>query len=533
MDPMIIVFGFGVGLLVGLTGTGGGSVMTPLLVLVFGIDPATAIGTDIAYAAITKSVGGVKQYRANRVDRPLSKAMLLGSVPGALIGVFLLTKLESALGSDFDTVIFSLLAGALLLSGAALLARIFLVSDQEAKERESVDLHRGERIIAGTLGAFVGLVLGLTSAGSGALIAVGLITIFRLVPQRVVGTDLFHASIVLIVAGLAHVVAGDIDYGLAANLLVGSIPGIWLSSKIALRAPTGALRIALAVILVGAGLGMLTKAGVTVPTSVLAAFPAIVIALVAGAAINAVRSSGGIRAAGTAPGSTGRGARRDASRVAALTSRLHVTRLTETRWEARWFAIGSICFALGALPGYTQLVGVTADDATYAVGSVFFTIAALVQLLLSPRFKRGSWRSAAWSDWWSAAVQFAGTLLFNLSTFSALFTGLTAQQQNRAIWQPDAYGSVAFLVASLLAVHATTITDRLWDPTSRTWEVTWLNLVGSLAFGVSAIAGYVSPNTGHVAHAELANLGTFVGALCFLAGALLTSPRPDPAGRAG
>jgi predicted membrane channel-forming protein YqfA (hemolysin III family) len=219
--------------------------------------------------------------------------------------------------------------------------------------------------------------------------------------------------------------------------------------------------------------------------------------------------------------------------VATPTKRLRITRPTEQRWEARWFAIGSVCFALGALPGYAQLVGGTADDATYAVGSVFFTIAALVQLLLSPRFKRGAWRSAAWSDWWAAAVQFAGTLLFNLSTFAALFHHLSAQQQNRAIWQPDAYGSAAFLVASLLAVHATTITDRLWDPTSRTWEVTWINLLGSVAFGASALAGYISPNSGDVAHAEAANVGTFLGALCFLAGALLTSPRPDPAGRDG
>jgi hypothetical protein len=220
--------------------------------------------------------------------------------------------------------------------------------------------------------------------------------------------------------------------------------------------------------------------------------------------------------------------------ISSTRSRRHrLTPLSQQRWEARFFAIGAVCFALGAVPGYAGLVGVTADNATYAIGSVFFTVAAFRQWQLTPHRVRGAWRSAAWSDWWAAAVQFAGTLLFNLSTFAALFPHLSPQQASRAIWQPDAYGSAAFLIASLLAVHATTKTDRLWDPTSRIWEVAWVNLLGSMAFGISAAAGYISPNDGHVSHAALANLGTFVGALCFLAGALLMAPRPARAHPAG
>ena len=117
-----------------------------------------------------------------------------------------------------------------------------------------------------------------------------------------------------------------------------------------------------------------------------------------------------------------------------------------------------------------------ADNATYAIGSVFFTTAAFVQLRLTGRWQPGGWRSAGWSDWWAAAVQFVGTLFFNVSTFSALFGG-------DHVWRPDAIGSVAFLVASVLAVHAVTIRDRLWDPTVRTWQIAWVNLAGSIAFG--------------------------------------------------
>lgn len=282
MNLTMVAFGFGVGLLVGMTGTGGGSVMTPLLIILLGINPATAIGTDIAYSAVEKSVGGARQLRTGNVDVPLSTRMAFGSVPAAVLGVIFLKHLERTLGSDFETVIFSLLAGALLLSGAALLARVFI---RVGEEHEAADLTPARTAQAIALGACVGFVVGLTSAGSGALIAVGLMLWFRLRPRKVVGTDLFHASIVLWAAGIAHVFAGDIDYGLAGTLLLGAIPGVLLSTHISLGAPQGALRAALAVILLGAGLGMLTKAGVAVPSAVLAIAPVLVIALVGGAVV--------------------------------------------------------------------------------------------------------------------------------------------------------------------------------------------------------------------------------------------------------
>jgi uncharacterized membrane protein YfcA len=129
------------------------------------------------------------------------------------------------------------------------------------------------------MGASVGFVLGVTSAGSGALIAVGLILLFRLTPQRVVGTDVFHAAIVLWAAGLAHVSAGNVDFGLVGNILIGSIPGVWLGSHWSVRVEPAVLRATLALVLMGAGLALLIKAGLGIPIAVIVPFPVAVMLL--------------------------------------------------------------------------------------------------------------------------------------------------------------------------------------------------------------------------------------------------------------
>jgi uncharacterized membrane protein YfcA len=284
LDPYIVVFGLGVGMLVGLTGVGGGSLMTPLLIIVFGIKPVTAIGTDIAYAAVTKTVGGYKHWRQKTVDIPLSTAMAFGSVPAAIAGVYTIDAIRNASGEDFDETLMVVVAAAVLLAGTATLARILFMPNLVAKERESADLTSRNRTAAVGVGVFVGFILGVTSAGSGALIAVALILVFRLIPHRVVGTDVFHAAILLWAAGIAHVIAGNVDYGLMGNILVGSIPGIWIGGHLSVRVPSGSLRLALSVVLLGAGLGLLSKAGaVDVPPAVLGAFP-VTIGLIAGAA---------------------------------------------------------------------------------------------------------------------------------------------------------------------------------------------------------------------------------------------------------
>jgi uncharacterized protein len=278
VDFALIAFGLGVGVLVGMTGIGGGSLMTPMLILVFGVTPVTAIGTDLAYAAVTKTVGGYKHWRQKTVDLSLSTWMAIGSVPAAIGGVYVLTLLEDWAGRDFEDLLITILAVALLLTGAATLVRAFLKRMHE-RERATIALERRHKVAAVVLGVCVGFVLGVTSAGSGALIAVGLILMFRLIPTRVVGTDVFHAAILLWAAGLAHIVAGNVDFGLVGTILLGSVPGVWLGSHWSVRVEPAVLRTTLAVVLIGAGLALLIKAGLDIPLVVIAPFPVAVLVL--------------------------------------------------------------------------------------------------------------------------------------------------------------------------------------------------------------------------------------------------------------
>ena len=272
MDPLIVIFGFGVGVLVGLTGIGGGSLMTPVLILAFGFSPVTAVGTDLAYGAVTKTVGGWRHLGQRTVHTSLSSWMAIGSVPAAVSGVYVLELLKRELGHSFDKVLLAAVAGALLFCGVAVLARA-LLWPRAGRERDSFQLEPRHKVAAVVMGIVVGFVLGVTSAGSGSLIAVGLILLFRLAPQRVVGTDIFHAAILLWAAAIAHMVAGNVDYGLAGTILVGSLPGVVLGSQWSVRVSGDALRVALGVVLIGSGLGIASKAGASIPPAVIAAAP--------------------------------------------------------------------------------------------------------------------------------------------------------------------------------------------------------------------------------------------------------------------
>src|SRR2546423_723122 len=185
MDPFIILFGFGVGILVGTTGIGGGSLMTPILIVIFGFKPVTAVGTDLAYGAVTKTVGGWRHLRQHTVNTRLSTWMVFGSVPAAILGVYVLHLLKKATGGSFDKVTLAVVAAALLFTGSAVLARALFLPKLIERERDDFVLERRHKVSAVVLGVFVGFVLGMTSAGSGSLIAVGLIMLFRLAPQRV------------------------------------------------------------------------------------------------------------------------------------------------------------------------------------------------------------------------------------------------------------------------------------------------------------------------------------------------------------
>ena len=202
-------------------------------------------------------------------------------------------------------------------------------------------------------------------------------------------------------------------------------------------------------------------------------------------------------------------------------------------WIAVLFAIGSLLFALGAVPGYASAVGASWDAVTFFIGSLFFTAAGFLsyrEAVDAGPQPPGTARRRFFVyephriDWWSTAVQLAGTVFFNVSTGVAMVSDLSAQAAHRHVWRPDAFGSVAFLVASALAWFEVCHGWAAWRPRSLSWWITLLNLIGSIAFGVSAVAGYISPSTGQIYNAELTNLGTFIGALCFLAGALLLMP---------
>lgn len=177
---------------------------------------------------------------------------------------------------------------------------------------------------------------------------------------------------------------------------------------------------------------------------------------------------------------------------------------------------------MGVVPWYAQAVGAVADAATFFAGSIFFTLAGFIQLALSGRRppRRVSSRADS-ADWWSAAIQFAGTLLFNVSTGVVLVRAIQDASTPSTGWVPDAWGSAAFLLSSAVALVAAYRRGELWDPDARTAHGTWLNMAGSVAFGFSAVGAYVVPGSGDIYSPQWVNAGTFIGAVCFFLAAVL------------
>jgi uncharacterized membrane protein YfcA len=273
MDPVIVLFGLGVGILVGMTGIGGGSLMTPLLIIVAGIQPLVAIGTDLAYGAVTKTVGGYRHWRNGTVDFGITAWLAAGAAPSSLLGVFLVGRLHDRYGDGFDDTLLLCVAAALAVVSLAILVRALLMPRLVASERERVELTPRVKARAVIIGLVLGFVLGFTSVGSGALIGLALILVFRLTPHRVVGTDVFLAAVLLWVAGLAHWASGNVDFGLMANILVGSIPGVLIGTHLVTRVSPTALRPALGCILLGSALGVASKAGIDVPVAAIVGAP--------------------------------------------------------------------------------------------------------------------------------------------------------------------------------------------------------------------------------------------------------------------
>src|SRR5919197_929163 len=229
-----------IGALVGLTSMGGGSLLTPILVIVFGFKPTYAVGTDILHCAVFKTIGAARCRQLGTVHARLALWMFLGSGPMSLVGVAIASKLgEHAQKTEGYAV-----GVALILGGLGLVAKTFLQRGIQPNNAPFL-LPRRDRIIATTIGAVFGFVVGLTSVGSGTFFGLVMVLVYPLTIPKIVGTDIFHAAALLWVAGIGHLVGGNVDLHATAWLLLGSIPGVLISSKFTVRLPDFALRTAL------------------------------------------------------------------------------------------------------------------------------------------------------------------------------------------------------------------------------------------------------------------------------------------------
>ncbi len=243
------IAGLLVGFIVGLTGVGGGSLMTPIL-LHFGVAPASAVGTDLLYAAITKAGGIHVHHKKNNIDWPITGLLALGSLPAALLTLWLL----SASGLDKNTlnkIIKITLGYALLFTALAILFKTQLVAYSHKKDFWITRLQPSQQQVATVITGFIlGAVVTITSIGAGALGTVALFVLYPLLPTvRLVGTEIAHAVPLTLVAGLGHASVGNVDWSLLVSLLLGSLPGIYLGSHLANRVADKWLRPALAVML--------------------------------------------------------------------------------------------------------------------------------------------------------------------------------------------------------------------------------------------------------------------------------------------
>jgi uncharacterized membrane protein YfcA len=245
-----------IGSIVGLTGMGGGSLMTPILVIVFGFKPTYAVGTDIVHGAIFKTFGAIRHRRLGTVHARLTLWMFLGSGPLSLAGVGVASLIKHHYGETAQSIESYAVGGALVAGGIGFLAKSFIKRGVQASDAPFL-LSRRDKILAVLIGAVFGFVVGLTSVGSGTFFGLVMVLVYPLTMSKIVGTDIFHAAALLWVAGLGHLVSGNVDLHATAWLLTGSIPGVLISSRFTVRLPDVVLRLSLGTILVLSGLKLL------------------------------------------------------------------------------------------------------------------------------------------------------------------------------------------------------------------------------------------------------------------------------------
>ena len=269
MDLVLTLAGFGVGIVVGLTGMGGGALMTPVLVLFFKIDPLAAVSSDLVVSALMKPVGAAVHLRHGTVNRRMVLWLCLGSVPAAFAGVLLARALG---GAHVDQVIKIALGVALLLATVGLMVKSYLALVERARRRalraaghdapsavgnqvKAVVVRPLPTLLIGVLG---GVIVGMTSVGSGSLIIIALMALYPLLKANdLVGTDLAQAVPLVVSAALAHLVFGDVRFPLTVSLLAGAIPGVFIGAQLSSRLPGGLVRRALVLVLLASGLKLL------------------------------------------------------------------------------------------------------------------------------------------------------------------------------------------------------------------------------------------------------------------------------------
>jgi uncharacterized membrane protein YfcA len=256
MDARYSLTGFLIGFLIGATGMGGGALMTPLLILLLGVKPTVAVGSDLVYAAITKAVGAFQHHREKTVNYGLAWRLAIGSIPGSLLGVCSICWLQDWLGEKVQDTIMHLLGFMLILTAAALLLRLSPLRPHWVRRLQAAPRASPWPLTLG-LGFVLGYLVGVTSVGSGTIFGVLLLVVFRLSAREMVGTDVYHAALLTSAAAGAHLWMGHVDSVLVAHLLLGSIPGVLMGCKVAIRLPEKLLRPVLAGVLLLSGWKMI------------------------------------------------------------------------------------------------------------------------------------------------------------------------------------------------------------------------------------------------------------------------------------
>jgi uncharacterized membrane protein YfcA len=251
--PALIATGFGVGLTVGLTGVGGGSLMTPALIFGFGVPPQIAVGTDLLFAAATKAAGSAELARSRRIDWRIVLALSAGSIPAALLTLWVISQVGGG-SKEAHAAIKSVLGVALLLTAAATAWKVWKGNGAARSADINIPIPFNRHLMAASLGAGIGALVSLTSVGAGAIGVTALLLLYPMIAtQRIVAADIAYAVPLTLIAGIGHATLGHVDWSLLGALLVGSLPGIWIGTKLSHKTPERALRGLLTIPLAWAG----------------------------------------------------------------------------------------------------------------------------------------------------------------------------------------------------------------------------------------------------------------------------------------